>query len=192
MLVVISAMVSAGSMARDLLRWDWRNDNPARVAAQSSAQPPTPPAPARVMASRNSGGRSSTWLSTRPIARAASRFPAAARRRDRPMCCCSGSPPHSPSLLKITSQELINCAKTSIGCSRPSRCVTTSLSISFICVIARRPLKTPSWRIMCLASRTLTLTAAGTFGFCRRTPCLLKSQNRERCGALNTSVISKG
>ena len=47
MLVVISAMVSAGSIARDLLRWDWRNDNPARVAAQSSSPPPTPPAPAR-------------------------------------------------------------------------------------------------------------------------------------------------
>ena len=45
MLVVISAMVSAGSMARDLLRWDWRNDNPARVAAQSSSPTPTPPAP---------------------------------------------------------------------------------------------------------------------------------------------------
>jgi hypothetical protein len=36
----------------------------------------------------------------------------------------------------------------------------TSLSISFICVIARSTLKTPSWRIMCLASRTLTLFVA--------------------------------
>jgi hypothetical protein len=72
MLVVISVMVSAGSMARDLLQWDWRNDNPARVAAQS-----TPPAPARDGFAQF-GGQVLDLVSTRPIARAAPRFPAAA------------------------------------------------------------------------------------------------------------------
>jgi hypothetical protein len=58
MLVVISAMVLAGSIARDLLRRDWRNDNPARVAMQSSADRRF--ASAGVIASRRSGAVAET------------------------------------------------------------------------------------------------------------------------------------